>query len=267
MKLYETRNIAPTSRDLTRAHLGRFGSWQEMGPMPRSWMRVNYYPPDVHYEAVVSNLVREGTRWLDVGCGRGIFPDNRRLAQDLIERCETVVGIDPDETVEENSLVHSRIKTSLEDFRSDEGFDLVTMRMVAEHLTNPDQAAASLARATRLGGRVVIFTVNKWALVSLAAWLVPYKLHHPVKSYLWGTEEKDTFPVAYKMNTRRSLERLFHHHGFTERHFSYLPDCVVFHRFRPLHTLELLAWYALDKINVTYPENCLLAVYEKTQSS
>jgi hypothetical protein len=43
----------------------------------------------VYYEAVVAKLVRPESQWLDVGCGRGVFPSNPRLAQTLAKRCST----------------------------------------------------------------------------------------------------------------------------------------------------------------------------------
>jgi hypothetical protein len=135
--------------------------------------------------------------------------------------------------------------------------------MVAEHIDQPDRALTSLARLTKPGGRVVVYTVDGWSPVSLVAWLAPFKLHHVVKRLLWGTEEKDTFPVAYQMNTRRRLRQLFDKHGFREAYFAYLPDCCAFYRFPYLHSLELLAWRSLKTFGIPYPENCLLAVYQR----
>ena len=34
----------------------------------------NYYTPDDVYEALVAGLVCTGISWLDVGCGRELFP-------------------------------------------------------------------------------------------------------------------------------------------------------------------------------------------------
>ena len=69
--------------------------------------------------------------------------------------------------------------------------------------------------------------------------------------------------AAYRMNTRPQLRRLFARHGFREAYFAHLPDCRTTFRFRLLHGLELLLWRALDRVGVTYPENCLLGIYER----
>jgi SAM-dependent methyltransferase len=253
---------------LTREELGevsrlRFGEPGATGPLPTAWRRWNYFVPDVFYEAIVAKLVTRRTRWLDVGCGRELFPANERLAQILAARCQTLVGLDPDGTVEENTLVHEGVKCTLEEFTSEKAFDLVTLRMVAEHIAQPQPALASLARLTKPGGKVVVFTINRWSPISIAAWAVPFKLHHAIKHFLWRTEEKDTFPVVYEMNTRARLRQLFHGCGFREVFFAHLPDCRASFRFRLFHSLELLCWRMLETIGVMYPENCLLGVYDR----
>jgi 2-polyprenyl-3-methyl-5-hydroxy-6-metoxy-1,4-benzoquinol methylase len=255
--------IAPTPEALAEVFRSRFGNPDALGPVPKLWHRRGYFPPDVFYEAVVANLVRPGAAWLDVGCGRDVFPGNADLARGLAGRCGTLVGVDPDETIEENPFVHAKARCAIEDYATDRRFDLITLRMVAEHVTRPEAALAALARLTRPGGHVVVFTVNRWAPVALATWLVPFHLHHAVKSVLWRTQERDTFPVAYRMNTQGQIRRLFEGHGFRQRYFSRPADCRVFYRFRPLHRAELATWRVLTAVGVSYPENCLLGVYER----
>jgi SAM-dependent methyltransferase len=201
--------------------------------------------------------------WLDVGCGRCVFPSNVNLARVLSNRSAFLVGVDPDETIDENTFVHRRYKTSIENFRFDRAFDLVTLRMVAEHFANPERVVESLSQLTKRGGKVVVYTINRWSAVSIITWLIPFKLHHPIKSLLWGSEEKDTFPVTYRMNTRRALVRLFQRSGFREQYFTYLDDCRSLSRFRPAQFCELCSWRILRALGCRYPENCLLGIYER----
>ena len=241
----------------------KYGDLESTGPNPRLWNRYGYFLPDEYYEAMVAKLVSEETLWLDVGCGRDIFPNNRALAELLAERCVRLVGLDPDANVEDNCFVHERVRGTLNDYRPRQGFDLVTLRMVAEHLTDAQAAVAALARLTKPGGKVIIYTVHKWSPAAILARVVPFRLHHPVKKVLWQTEERDTFPVAYQMNTRRRLARLFAEGGFQESYFAYLDDCRSFARFRALHRLELSLWRLLRRVGLRYPEACLLGVYER----
>jgi SAM-dependent methyltransferase len=241
----------------------KYGDPATYGWGPRMRSRVRHFTPDDYYEALVDRLVAPGCAWIDVGCGRDIFPDNEPLAARLAARCQILVGVDPDNNLDENPYVQERAKTTIDRFRTTRTFDLVTLRMVAEHINDPDSAVASLARLTRLGGKVIIFTVNKWSPASLAAKIIPFRWHHAIKRLLWRSAEQDTFPVSYRMNTRKSLRRAFEARGFRETSFAYLDDCRTFGRFRVPHYLELSLWKLLRRFGLRYPENCLLGIYER----
>lgn len=224
---------------------------------------LGYFTPDECYEALVKKLVRAGSAWLDVGSGRHIFPSNRSLAAQLAAHCTELVGVDPDAAIDENPIIRHRVKLPIEEYRTEKVFDVITMRMVAEHITRPDLVLQSLARLTKRGGSVVVYTVNKWSPITLASWLTPFWLHHPMKRLLWRSEERDTFPVRYSMNTRKRLADLFESHGFREAYFAYLDDCRTLSRFKALQFCELVAWRTGRGLGIRYPENCLLGVYER----
>lgn len=253
-----------TPDQLLAVFRSKYGDPATAGPNPRRRFRIGYYSPDDYYEAVVERLVTPGCRWLDVGGGREIFPSNPSLSRELAERVAHLAAVDPSPNVHENPFAHEKLQAFIEAYTSAEPFDILTLRMVAEHIANPDEALASMARLIKPGGRVVIYTINKFAPVSIAAWAIPFWLHHPIKRILWRTEEKDTFPVTYKMNTRRTLRRLAVAHGLAEEEFAYLDDCRTFHRFRLMNYAELTAWKVLRTVGLWYPENCLLGVYRKT---
>ena len=126
---------------------------------PRARLRAGYRTPDEFYETVVADHVQPGSSWLDVGGGRDIFPFNRPLSAELAARAGRLVVVDPDATAHEHRATEKR-QAFIEDFTDPIGFDLVTLRMVAEHITNPERAVGSLARLTRPGGVVVVYTVN-----------------------------------------------------------------------------------------------------------
>jgi SAM-dependent methyltransferase len=250
-------------KELDAAFRAKYGDPETVGWAPRRRHRHRYATPDDIYETVVARLLRDGDAWADVGCGREVFPSNPTLASALASRSRLLVGIDPDETILENSIVHEQARSTIEDYRNDHPFDLITMRMVAEHINDPAAAVASLARLTAAGSKVVVYTVNRWSPVALAAQAIPFWLHPPIKRALWKTEERDTFPVAYRMNTRRKLSQVFHREGFEERSFIYLDDCRTFGRLRIPNLLELTLWRVLHSLRIRYPENCLLGLYER----
>lgn len=232
------------------------------GSVPRLWQRFDYFPADVYYEAVVSSLA-PGSLWLDVGGGSSPFPHNSALAAELVSR-SYLVAVDPSPNVQTNSFASETYQMPLEQFATLNRFDLITARMVCEHVTDPAAFIRSLSRLIRPGGHVVIYTVSRFSPLSIAAALTPTKVHHLVKSRLWKAEEKDTFPTVYRMNTRQTLRRLFAAEGFAERLFLRLDDLALLHRF-PLGTkIELTLWQFLRRLHLGYPECCLLGVYQDT---
>jgi SAM-dependent methyltransferase len=264
-EVMESRGCA-TPAWLSRAELDavfqeKYGSSGAVGWNPERRRRFGYFLPADVYECTVAKYVREGCDWVDVGGGHQIFPENPTLARRLAARSNTVVAVDPDPNVNENPFVSERHQMLLEDFRSDRQFDLATLRMVVEHVEKPPQFVASLRRLIKPGGVVIVFTVDKWAPLSVASAFTPFKVHHPVKRLFWGGEERDTFPVHYRMNTRADLRRVFASEGFQESAFAYLDDLSTFGAFHALGTLELRLWSAWRRLGLTYPERCLLGVY------
>jgi SAM-dependent methyltransferase len=219
-------------------------------------------PADV-YEGLIDHLVTPGCVWLDVGGGSDVFPSNPVLAQELAERAGYLVAVDPSANVHDNRYAHERVQCPLENYQTHRTFDLATLRMVAEHVTDPDQVVHALQRLVRPQGLVVVFTVNRLSPLALVSRAVPFRWHHPLKRLIWVGEAEDTFPVVYKMNSRATLARIFTAHGFHEHDFAYLDDLSTFGQFKIGSKLELLAWRLCRALGMRYPENCLLGVYQR----
>jgi hypothetical protein len=135
--------------------------------------------------------------------------------------------------------------------------------MGAPHITTHESAGATLGRLCRRGGRVVVYTVSKWSPASLMAAVTPMVVHHAAKKLLWRTAPEDTFPTAYRLNTRVALRRHFAGAGFAEESFVYLDDCRAFARWKVTSALELSLQKMLHGIGLRYPELCLLGIYRK----
>jgi hypothetical protein len=255
--------MTPSRAELERLFIQKYGDPARVGWSPNQRFRFGYYRPADVYEATIAKLIHPGCAWIDVGGGHSIFPENPGLARSLISRCSHVVAVDPSDNVNRNEFVHERVQRTIEHYCSDRLFDVATLRMVAEHVEEPNMVVRALNRLLRLGGLAVLLTVNLRSPIATISRLTPFQLHHPIKKLIWGGEERDTFPVRYRMNTRRALRTVFAQHGFREREFAFLDDLSAFGRFRVLSRGELWAWKFLKTFGLRYPENCLLGVYEK----
>ena len=253
----------PTSDELLSIYNAKYSPEGPPGWSPRQRLSFGYFTPDDHYEALVARLVTSGCHWADIGCGRDIFPSNPQLARDLVARAGYVYGIDPDPNIKENPFITEGFHGIVEDCRTERRFDVITMRMVAEHIVDPDRAIGKVAELLKPGGKFIVYTPHKWAPMSVVASVIPFKWHHPLKRLLWDVEARDTFPTAYKLNTRNDLRKHMSSKGLAERYFRHLDDCRTFAGYRFINYAELSAKRALRSIGLHYIETCLLAVFEK----
>ncbi|MES2715285.1 MAG: methyltransferase domain-containing protein [Pseudomonadota bacterium] len=171
-------------------------------------LRDRYYDNAAHpyrvFERHVESLIGPQTQTLlDAGCGRTV-----PVLRKYLGRIERLIGVElVDFTdVPPGIEVHNADLARLP--LADASVDLIMSRSVFEHLTEPDKVYAELARVLRPGGKLVFLTANFWDYGTQVARLVPNRFHAKVVAKVEGRPEEDTFPTAYKTNTRGDIERL-----------------------------------------------------------
>ena len=164
------------------------------------------------YRELLDRLVTHDTRWLDLGCGHTIFPewmrDSVSFQKELLGRCEFARGCDP---VDDRPHVAGLIREVYQGNRlpfEDGAFNLVTANMVAEHVEDPLSFAREVGRVLSSDGLFVIHTPNLYYFQVFAANLLPNSMVRSIAHYLDGREGDDIFRTYYRMNTRKSLEKL-----------------------------------------------------------
>jgi SAM-dependent methyltransferase len=161
------------------------------------------------YASLVSEHLSPHTVWLDAGCGSRLLEnDMDPLETWLANHCKTIVGIDV--SVTSNRNIKSLVQGSLYDLPfADNSLDLITCRMVVEHLAQPRLAFAESARCLRPGGAIVIITPNlvNYGILgnAVASKLLPEKLRLRLVHASDSRADEDIFPVRYKANTMPRL--------------------------------------------------------------
>lgn len=255
-----------TEDDIKRHFKKKYGDPSTTGWGPKRRFNFGHTLPGDLYECKLDKVVTPDTIWIDVGGGSSIFPDNPNLSYELANRCHKLLAVDPSKNVLNNPFCHECINEKFEDAETDELFNLATFRMVAEHIDQPDLVVKKLKSIIAPEGLVVIYTINKLCPIPIITRLTPFSWHHKIKNFIWGGHEKDTFPVKYKMNSKKDLNRLFLSNGFRNVEFTYFDDTSATINNNPLNFIELCFWYVFKKFGLKYIENNIFAIYKKTEN-
>ena len=153
---------------------------------------------------------------LDFGAGRGKWADveqGYKLGLTTLRgKCREVIGADMDDAIRENPLIDRAIVLKpLERLPfSDDYFDLIVSWAVFEHIENPAFVSEELTRVLKPGGWLCAWTPSKWSYFAIAARIIPKRYHTRVIRWTSSKrQDKDVFPIAYKLNTLNAINRHF----------------------------------------------------------
>lgn len=160
------------------------------------------------------------TRVLDAGCGRG------GVIELYWEEVEQAVGLDADlPSLREHRCLDQLVAGDVTQLPFPSAcFDLILCGWVMEHLAEPDVAFGELGRVLEPGGHLVLLTPNAWSYVILVQRVIPARFQRWLTRRVYGRDEKDTFPVRYRANTRRSLDSRFRCVGLVNEEFHFVGD-------------------------------------------
>ena len=232
-------------------NLGRF--WNNIFGKRMTQRLIKLVLPDLIwnqeiYGNVIRRHVNQTTKWLDVGCGwRMLGEDLEPLESDLVTTAGTVVGCDMDfHSVSKHRNIRKLVLASAQALPFREGsFDLVTCNMVVEHLSDPTQSFAQMARMLSPGGRLILHTPNLWNY----AVFMNYTLGRlvPRNFLLWlikladNRDKNDVFITFYRANTTARLTEICGKMGFQEEFRRILtPPQPFFNFFAPLAFIQIL---------------------------
>jgi SAM-dependent methyltransferase len=197
------------------------------------------------YFAKLDEAVRPGVRWLDIGCGRQVFPPWIRnyleIEQRIVTRAGEFVGIDPDrEALEHNKLPMIKHHGSADQIPEPDGsFDLITANMVAEHIEDPAQVLNEVSRLLKPGGQFLMHTPNVLFPATLAAAAIPFKLRQHIAAWLERRPVATVYPTWYRINSCATIRKLATESGLDVPVISRIEDSPQTVDLGPLVVFEL----------------------------
>ena len=144
---------------------------------------------------------------LEIGSGSGRGNQNR-----LYPDSSKIYGIDLDERVLNNPYLFSAKCISAyqisENFESI-NFDIIYSHMVVEHIDNPSYFLINQFKKLKEDGVLIHSTVSKFYWVSLLNNILNENTKYfLIKNLGSGRKSNDIFPAFYRLNSRKSLEKL-----------------------------------------------------------
>jgi ubiquinone/menaquinone biosynthesis C-methylase UbiE len=209
--------------------------------------------PQTAYFDRVSELLRAGMRWLDVGCGRQLVPAETLREHAAIEArlkaCGSLlVGLDLHlAALRHNVACTYRVLGTVTALPfASQSYDLITANMVFEHLDHPLQALVEIRRVLRPGARLLVHTPNLFGIRSLVALAIPNRMHPWIVRRIEGRAECDVHPTHFTFNRRRQIERTLRAAGFARWRVEYVPS-ANFYGHLPLVGQVEATWQVLAR--------------------
>jgi SAM-dependent methyltransferase len=174
-------------------------------------------------------LLRSDSVVLDFGAGRGAayYEDPSSYRKDLRNlrgAGRRIIGVDVDPVVSGNPYVDDAvvIDASLPLPFPKDSFDLIVSDSTFEHVFDATQVAHELDRVLKVGGWICARTPNRKGYVALMNRIVPARTAgRLVTSAQPDRKIEDVFPAYYRMNTVRTLNKLFPRDRFEHMSFAF----------------------------------------------
>jgi len=185
------------------------------------------------YEELLATYVRSDSKVLDAGCGQA------GIVEQVMPIIKQAVGIDQTfgnyrETIKLRDLAQGK----LEDLPfSPNSFDVISCTWVLEHLKNPERVFREFARVLCPDGILLFLAPNARNYVTLVNRSVPNWLHELMTYVFYGRDQRFTFPVYYRANTKSMLNASLSRLNFTCERFQYIGDPTYIAFNEPLYRL------------------------------
>jgi len=203
--------------------------------------------------------------WLDLGCGRGLFPAWLEDSPSTWRDGKRIIGLDEDlDSLRDNqTITYALLGNAASTPLAGETISVVSANMVVEHLGSPAAVFAELTRILKPGGLIVFHTPNYLHYQAFLVSLLPSRLKRWLAFKLEGRRDQDVFPTFYRMNTVRQIREVARHSGLVVRRIRVVGSNPETLRLGPLVLIELLVIWACWRGPLQRFASNIIAVLEK----
>lgn len=201
-------------------------------------------------------------RALDIGCGHGIALDRAATGR-IRAAVDELWGIEPDPGVSQPEAIthfeHATMETSKVPAGS---IDVAYSCLVMEHVVDPVPFMRAIARCLKPGGVYIGMTINaRHYFARITRTIRALRADEAILRLVRGKQnvEEYHYPVAYKLNSERTISRICREAGLEAPEFAYAePGGPAPYFPGPLRPIYL----ALNhKRRVIRDPRCLLEIY------
>ncbi|MCX6135048.1 MAG: class I SAM-dependent methyltransferase [Ignavibacteriales bacterium] len=204
------------------------------------------------YNELVSGELSSDKVWVDVGCGC-----NENVA---VYGTKTKLAVGLDAMIHPELANAPFIQASLRSIPLRSGCaDIVTLRMVVEHLEKIPGDFEEIERILKPGGKMVVLTTNSLSPLVFFPGLLPYRLKEGLIRKTFHTAAEDVFPTFHRCNTPGAMKN-----GIGELRLSTLQFLEQVPLSSPGLTMVFGGWYIIARLPfLAQLRSTMLAVFEK----
>ena len=152
------------------------------------------------FNATLRELLTPKTRWVDIGCG------NNEIIAEYGNLCGLAVGLDIVPPPHRRNAPF--IQADLKNIPLPDAFaDVITLRMVVEHIHRIPKAFSDVERILKKGGKLLMLTTNVWSPVVFITKMLPHRLKKRAIRRCFHLEEQHVLPVYHRFNSPRRIKK------------------------------------------------------------
>ena len=212
----------------------------------------DYRPRHVIYNQLLSDYINRETIWLDIGCGRN------ELIAEFGQKAKIAIGID--KLILPESTDAPFIQANMRNIPLQNDYaDLITLRMVIEHMERIPEDFLEINRLLKRNGRLIFLTTNIMSPVIFIPRLLPRSLKNWLILKVFKAADEDVFPTHHKFNSPRAIKKgIYNLRPINIKYLEIVPNA------RPLLILFFGIWYFIVKHStLRYLRSNILGVFEK----